>query len=509
MPGLTNFAKKSVFLLSLLFAMQVHARTITLQQAVQDALKHSPTIRMAMHNVRAATYAAKAALMDMLPKVTISANYYRMGPLPTFNFSVMPSNPGSIPPQCAQTVACLANLMQGMDTSAKVGEANNFTFNTQVVQPLTPLISLYHIKAMKDIEGRAAVIDRQSAQETVKLNVKTVYFGLLQMQRTQEALKGTLNALKQHLKQVGAFVSAGMANQVDALRVRVRVSQIRSSIAQLKGQYQAALAAFNAMLGLPRDEDTQLEEPPHQVPALKPVAFYRKEALSHRLELSGMRRRLEEARQGLSLAKSAFIPQGSVFARYGYQYGNDFMPDWSWQVGVGLQWQWEWWKKGYLMDQARARLDQMQQGLEALKRGVLAQVDQAYYNVRALRDKLAYWQISVKQAQDAFRLTEARYKAGVATNTDVLDAQSALIAAKASYFAARYGLMMAAATLHEAVYGAIGGTGGSGAATQGQGGSTGGMEGEGTGEARQSPSRSTSSQGTTGAGNMTGSPGGM
>jgi len=277
----------------------------------------------------------------------------------------------------------------------------------------------------------------------------------LQMKKTREVLDGTLKSLDEHLKQVQAFVRAGAANRVDELRVKVRFGETRSAIAQLEGQYRATLAAFNAMIGLPRDENTGLAEPEHKAMGLKDLNFYRKEALGHRLELSGLRRRLEEAEHGVSLAKSAFIPQASVFAQYGYQYGNDFMPDWSWQVGVGLQWQWEWWKNGYLMDQAEAQAAQLRDGEEALKQGVLAQVDQAYYSVLATRQKLKYWEISVSQAKDVFRLTEDRYKAGTATNTDVLDAQNALLGARASYFAALYGLMMAGETLHEAVYGAM------------------------------------------------------
>ena len=455
MRKLTKSLLKSVFVLILVTTTVANARTITLKEAVDSALRISPDIKMAMHQVDAATYAAKAALMNMLPKIKVSANYYRMGPLPTFDFSFTPSNPGAISPDCVKTIACFAQLMKGVNTSTKVGEANNFTFNTQVVQPLTPLFSLYHVKKMKDIEGRTAVIDRETAKETVKLNVKSVYFALLQMKKTREVLDGTLKSLDEHLKQVQAFVRAGAANRVDELRVKVRFGETRSAIAQLEGQYRATLAAFNAMIGLPRDENTGLAEPEHKAMGLKDLNFYRKEALGHRLELSGLRRRLEEAEHGVSLAKSAFIPQASVFAQYGYQYGNDFMPDWSWQVGVGLQWQWEWWKNGYLMDQAEAQAAQLRDGEEALKQGVLAQVDQAYYSVLATRQKLKYWEISVSQAKDVFRLTEDRYKAGTATNTDVLDAQNALLGARASYFAALYGLMMAGETLHEAVYGAM------------------------------------------------------
>lgn len=442
MRKLTKWFLKSVFILALVAPGSAGARTITLQQAVEGALHSSPNLRMAMHQVQAATYAARAALMNMMPKIKLSANYYRMGPIPTFSFSLPASSPA-------------ASLLKGLDTSTKVGEADNFNFSAQVVQPLTPLISLYHVKKMREIEGRAAVIDRETARETVKLNVKTIYYALLQMLKTKNALDWTLKSLAEHLEQVHAFVQAGMANPVDELRVKVRVGEVRSATAQLDGQYRATLAMFNAIIGLPRDADTRLTEPQHRDIRLKALNFYRGEAMGHRLELSGMRHRLEEAEQGVSLAKTAFIPQGSVFAQYGYQYGNDFFPDWSWQVGVGLQWQWEWWKNGYLMDQAEAQAAQLRASEEVLKQGILDQVDQAYYSVKSGKEKLEYWKVSVQQAKDVFRLTEDRYKAGAVTNTDVLDAQNALVGAKASYFAALYGLMTAAETLHEAVYGAL------------------------------------------------------
>ena len=455
MRGLTKWLLASVFVL--ITAGSANARTITLKQAVEGALRTSPNLKMAMHKVNAATYAAKAALRDMLPKIKLSANYYRMGPIPTFSFDVPASSP-------------LANMLKGMDTSSKIGEANNFNFTSQVVQPLTPLFSLYQVKKMREIDSRAAIIDRETARETVKLNVKTLYYTLLQMLQTKGALKGSLKSLGEHLNQVQALMQAGVANQVDELRVKVRIGEVRSAIAQLDGQYRATLAMFNALIGLPRDDATQLKEPEHRETKLKALNAYRDAALGHRLELAGIRSRLKEAKHGVTLAKTAFIPQGSIFAQYGYQYGNDFIPEWSWQVGIGLQWQWEWWKNGYLMDQAKAQAAQLRESEEALKQGVLAQVDQAYYAVKANQKKLEYWKISVKQARDVFRLTEDRYKAGTVTNTDVLDAQSALIGARASYFAALYGLMTSLETLHEAVYGALstGGAGQGGSGTQQQ-----------------------------------------
>ena len=61
---------------------------------------------------------------------------------------------------------------------------------------------------------------------------------------------------------------------------------------------------------------------------------------------------------------------------------------------------------------------------------------------------------AVEQAEENHRLTSSRYAQGLATSSDVLDAESALVAAKSQYFGALYGFMSSYAKLQAAVWGA-------------------------------------------------------
>jgi outer membrane protein TolC len=71
-------------------------------------------------------------------------------------------------------------------------------------------------------------------------------------------------------------------------------------------------------------------------------------------------------------------------------------------------------------------------------RRVVTEVQQAAANVRASRAKLEAAELQVRQAEEAVALARVRYRAGVITNLDVLDAETSLAEAKLVELEARY-----------------------------------------------------------------------
>ena len=70
--------------------------------------------------------------------------------------------------------------------------------------------------------------------------------------------------------------------------------------------------------------------------------------------------------------------------------------------------------------------------------------------MRAAGSALDVGKATIASAEEAFRVTEAGVRAGVATTTDLLDAQSALTQAKLNLVRARYELSLARVGLRAA-----------------------------------------------------------
>ena len=91
---------------------------------------------------------------------------------------------------------------------------------------------------------------------------------------------------------------------------------------------------------------------------------------------------------------------------------------------------WDWLATEHKVKQSEIRRDAAQVALTATQRRLIAQLDEAYAEAQAARDQLASLDASVATAAESLRLTKLRYTGGEATVLEVVDAQSAFIAAE-------------------------------------------------------------------------------
>ena len=78
-------------------------------------------------------------------------------------------------------------------------------------------------------------------------------------------------------------------------------------------------------------------------------------------------------------------------------------------------------------------------------------VAQQYFNVQTVKDKVEVAHEGMEQAQESNRMTSEKFKNGIASNTDMLDAEMALLQAKLTHTQAVVEFTLAIARLKKAV----------------------------------------------------------
>jgi outer membrane protein TolC len=155
------------------------------------------------------------------------------------------------------------------------------------------------------------------------------------------------------------------------------------------------------------------------------------------------------------IARSDFFPQVAFVGSWDSRKGEEIPVDeWeqSWnatvQVSVDI---WDWGENRSEHRRAKAELAQLESSFLLLKNGIELEVRRAYLVLLAARDKIKVQEEAVKSAEKNSRDTSLRFKEGVATNTDVLDAQTMLSQSRTSYYRALYDHNLALAALERAV----------------------------------------------------------
>jgi outer membrane protein TolC len=160
-------------------------------------------------------------------------------------------------------------------------------------------------------------------------------------------------------------------------------------------------------------------------------------AYEKRPEVIGMNARVKAGESGLTSARGGWWPQIYLIGDYNYMRPNSrIFPavdqfDKTWDVTLSVSFDiWNWWQTGYQSNQAQAQLAQAQESLSMLKDGVMLEVTQSYLGVNQFKERKAVAEQGVQQAEENYRVTDEKYKIGMTPNSELLDAEVALLQAR-------------------------------------------------------------------------------
>jgi outer membrane protein TolC len=120
------------------------------------------------------------------------------------------------------------------------------------------------------------------------------------------------------------------------------------------------------------------------------------------------------------------------------------------QVQVNL---WNWGATLFQTEQAKAGLKQNQAQLEQLKENTMLEVERSLLVMQRAREKITVARIGVDQAEENARVTGEKHRSGLATTSDILDAEVALLQARTAFVGALVEFELAKAQLKRATGG--------------------------------------------------------
>ena len=111
----------------------------------------------------------------------------------------------------------------------------------------------------------------------------------------------------------------------------------------------------------------------------------------------------------------------------------------SWNAIIAFELDiWNWGRTKAKVRQAKSVINQNQDTLSLLKKTIELEVRNAFLNLQAAKNKILVAEKAVQQSREGFRMTELRFKEGMATNTDVLDATTLQSQAETNYYQTLY-----------------------------------------------------------------------
>lgn len=403
------------------------------QKAAQDAQKYEvslnlnedSTVSLALANNRT----AKQSLWDYeAAKATVSAT--AAGKNPNISY------------------AWQAKQNHGGNGTTKNGQ-HSFTIKAPV---FSPELDANIDKSRFAREGSGAAYEE--ALQQAKYDAINEYYSLIMYRNKTAVAKQAVKDYQGHVDNVKAQYNVGLVANSDVLGADTSLSDAQTNLVKAMNAADLAQAKLNQVIAYPvqtaiTTAEENLQYKPYDV-SLEQVKAY---AMLHRAALVKSAMAVKQAEEGLKAEKSGYLPTVGIEAGRGYADPDGYfgISSKSWHIGASASW--SLWDGGQTQNKIKIAQDTLEKAKEANLAAVdmvNLEVQQAYLDLRAAEQTIQSTQTAVNEGQENFRIALLRYRAGVGTNLDVLDAELKLTQARNNYVDALYSYNVSISALEQA-----------------------------------------------------------
>jgi outer membrane protein TolC len=287
-------------------------------------------------------------------------------------------------------------------------------------------------------EADALGQDRQALEADLRLEITRAYWAVLTARASRDVLVDALKRTDAHLGDVRNQFDVGLVPPSDVLSTEAQHARQEMLRIEADNLLDNAGVDLRRLVGLPPESPFELVDairrPP---PPPAEVAQSVQTALGTRAERKSLTLRAAAAADRVVAAAAGRWPAFIVAGGYDFAHPNrkifPVTEEWrqSWEIGINVRWpvfdggkvQAETAEADGLRRAAEERLKEADTTIDADVRMRIA-------DLRSAEAAIDASEVGVRAATEARRVVTDRFAAGVATNTDVLDAQTALLQAE-------------------------------------------------------------------------------
>ena len=291
--------------------------------------------------------------------------------------------------------------------------------------------------------------------QTAKLTAISDYYTLIMYRNLVDVAQQSVRDYDGHVTNVQAQYNVGLVASSDVLASRTNLADAQTTLITRQNSADVAETDLNIVIGYPvstsiETADKEMRYLPYNVTLEQAKAY----ALLHRATLVKSAMDVKSAEESVKQAKAGYLPTVSLTAGKNYASDDNYRgtSNNGWSVGANASL--DIWDGGSTRNTIKVREAQLESAKEAnlaAVDGVLHDVESAYLNLRAAEQTISSTKVAVEEGQESFRIASLRYRAGVGSNLDVLDAETSLTTARNNYVQALYNYNIYVATLEQAV----------------------------------------------------------
>jgi outer membrane protein len=465
MKLLSKFILLLLILITILLQDHVFAQTksLTIEEAIDLALKNNRDITIAALNVNKSEAAVDEAFGYALPTVDVSANFSHFLQKPKMSFpdfeSLLTNATYSILfdegvlPQDDNKFRPMDNKLQSF------AQTNNYEASIQLTQ------TLFNSAVFRGIGTSQIYLDLSKEEQKrivseIVLNVKKAFYGVLLTKHLYEITESSFINAQNNLKNVQAYQTEGMVSEFDLLQSEVRVENIRPLLLQMENTLKNSKEILKILLGIKQDEEIDVSgELIYEVTVIPKQEETISAALNKNYSLNSLKLKREVDAAFIDLDRAEYWPALYGFANYSYAGSSDNLKFNNYSSSmVGLTFQINLFMGGQTkkrIEQAEINVRQTEQQIGQLKDFVSTQIKLKINELNRVQSLVEAQERNVNLAVRAHEIALIRYKEGTGNQLEVENADIALRQARTNRLQTIYDFIIAKSELEQLIGGSI------------------------------------------------------
>ncbi|MDV7696216.1 TolC family protein [Chryseobacterium soli] len=391
---------------------------VSLQEAIKQALQNKAEAKKAALQIKKAEYKIDEARAGALPQISGTAGL-------TYN------------PVIQQSLLEFG----GQRITAQLGQPWSSSAVVSLQQAIFDQRVFTGLKAAKSTR-EFYVLNSQLTNEQIIENVATAYYQVFVQEENLKTVEASYSNTERVRNVIKSLVDNGLAKSIDLDRTNVQLTNIGSNRQQLINSVELSKNSLKFYMGVPIDTDIELEEKTIEP---RPELIASNVNLDDRLEIKVKNKNRELLQYNKKATEAYLYPTVSLQANYGWAGTGKKFPLtnglnngvlWSDYSAIGLNINVPIFTGGATkakIQQAEIDIQDLdldiqntQLNLSLEYKNAISNMENAIINIQSMKD-------NVDLAERVQKNTQSNYQYGLATLTEVLDAENALTQAKQNY----------------------------------------------------------------------------
>jgi outer membrane protein len=390
---------------------------LTLDDCIKRGINNSKELIVRNSQIKIDQAKLTQVNANRLPQLSFNGSYTKLSEVPSFSITI----PG---------------LIENMTFMESI--TNSYQAQLSLRQPIFTGFLLESSAKAADYNVEATKAEFETAKSDIVLGIQGAYWNYFKALKYKKLIDENVMLVKTHLKDVENYFGLGLVMKNDMLKIQVEYSNILLQQIEINNNVKMARYSLNNKIGAPIENEIEIDTVIKSVPNDKRlIDEYVNRALSKRPEIKKYENLLKAGESMITASKSGWYPKLYLFSDYTYANPNErIFPQKkeftdTWDIGVSLSVNiWDWFSTKAETEKAEANYEQINSALSMLKDGISLQVNNYYLDFIKSKEKIEVCEKSVLQAEENYNVTYSRFKGGVMYNTDLLDAEVALLNSK-------------------------------------------------------------------------------